>query len=100
MSNTKSGVGYSLEKTQRSGVQLSERLASLSSTGSQLKDLLEHDSSMVWRGLRGAVNWPPIMPEKASLSDSRGKFFQAGLLENVSVSSFSFQEEKRESILL
>jgi len=30
-----------------------------------------------------------------SLSDSRGKFFQAGLLENVSVLSFSAEEEKR-----
>ena len=34
-----------------------------------------HHITMASRGLREALNWVPIMPRDASLSDSRGEFF-------------------------
>ena len=58
-----------LEKQQRSDVLLSER---------SLKLLLHH-STIALKGLReGALNWFPIMPRDANLSNSRCKFFLSG----------------------
>ena len=53
-----------LVKLQQSGVQLSERLASLGSLGAQLRTLVKpfkHHNNMLLRGLKGAFNWTPIM---------------------------------------
>ena len=38
---------------------------------------LRHHSTTVMRCLIGALNWSPIMPRHASLSDSQGKCFPA-----------------------
>jgi len=73
MSYTKSGVGSSQEKIQRSGVQLFERLASLCSMRPQLNDplkLFEQDSTMVSRGLRGGCQ---LGPDYAGRSEPLGQ---------------------------
>ena len=41
---------------------------------------------MVSRVLRGTLNWAPMMPKDAILSDSRGKFFQSGLTNYLFIS--------------
>ena len=59
----------------RSGVQPSERLASLSIMEALT---LQHHSNMVLRGLRGAVNWAPVMPKSGICLDGWQKIFQSG----------------------
>ena len=71
-----------LEQLQGTGVQLSERLASLGIMGDQFRSALkplEYQNTMEPRVLMDALNWDPIMPRGTSSSDSGGKSFQSGL---------------------
>ena len=41
-------------------------------------ELLKHHSTMITKGLRGALNCEPILLRKAKLSDKRCSFFLRG----------------------
>ena len=66
------------QKEHRSNFEFSERLVSLGFMEAQLRGPLwnqsYHHITIVWRSLRGAHNWPPIMPKDASLLDSECDF--------------------------
>ena len=72
------GLAGGREKLQRSGVQLFERLAPLGIVDDQLRGSLkpiQYHGVMVLRGLRGALDWSPIMPRDDYLSDNRNDIF-------------------------
>ena len=77
------------KKQHRSDVQLSERLASLSNHGGQLRAPVHH-STMVFRGLRGILNWAPSMSKDASLSDTECEFFHWEFLQRSGVCTRGF----------
>ena len=72
---------YAGKKLQRSHAKLSQRQASVGITWDQYLAPLNppppiHHNTIVLRGLSGTLNWGPIMPRAANLSDSWCEFFQ------------------------
>ena len=73
--------GWIIAPCSRSGkhhwsdLKLSERPASLSIMETQLKAIRTSQSIIVLRGSREALNWCPIMPRNASLSDRKREIF-------------------------
>ena len=63
-----------LKKTQWSGVLLSEKLASFSIMGIPIEGLPEipqTSQNYGIEGLKGSLNWAPIMPRDGSLLDNQ-----------------------------
>ena len=70
-----------LKKQQRPDFKLPEGLAPFSIMEAQVRVPLKspaHHITIVLLGLKGALNFNPIMPRDASLSDSKCRFFQSG----------------------
>ena len=60
--------------------QLSERLQSRCNRGTPLlftTVTVSNTTALLYQ--KGALNWPPVIPRDASLSDSKYKFFQSGV---------------------
>ena len=60
------------EQLQRLSLQPSEKLMPLDIMGPQLKTLLisfEHHGNILPSGLRGALNWAPMMPRGTLVSE-------------------------------